>query len=260
MEAATHEERHRGRMTSNQFQLDHYPESAFGGFTGVDGTIAFFTRVNALLSSSSRVLDVGCGRGEYVFDPNEYRRGLRVLRGKCAHVLGIDVDPVGTLNGSLDEFRRIESKRWPVEDASVDLCVCDHVIEHLSDIDGFFSECSRVIKGGGYLCVRTPNAWSYMAIASRMVPNRYHSRVLAKVQSDRSAEDVFPTLYRCNTRGKLRSTLKRHDFSQSCVLTHDPEPAYLGFSSVAYRLGVWHQKLAPSPVKTFILGFARRDA
>ena len=43
----------------------HYPESLFGGFTDVDGTITFFTRVNALIDSSSVVLDVGCGRGVY---------------------------------------------------------------------------------------------------------------------------------------------------------------------------------------------------
>src|SRR5438093_943558 len=41
----------------------YYPESRFGGFTGVDGTLAFYIRVNSLIDSSSVVLDVGCGRG-----------------------------------------------------------------------------------------------------------------------------------------------------------------------------------------------------
>jgi 2-polyprenyl-3-methyl-5-hydroxy-6-metoxy-1,4-benzoquinol methylase len=241
-------------------QLKHYPESAFGEFTRVDGTIAFFGRVNALISSNSNVLDVGCGRGEYVEDSNAFRHGLRVLRGKCAHVLGIDVDPVGAENGSLDAFRLIETARWPVDDRSIDVCVCDHVVEHVADIAAFFSECARVVRPGGYVCIRTPNAWSYMALASRLVPNKYHSRVLNKVQSARLAQDVFPTLYRCNTVGSMTRQLRLSGFGESCVYTHDPEPAYLNFSALAYRLGVWHQKLAPAPFRTVLFGFARRDS
>lgn len=42
-----------------------YPEARFGGFTDIDGTIAFFNRVNSLIETSSVVLDVGCGRGAY---------------------------------------------------------------------------------------------------------------------------------------------------------------------------------------------------
>lgn len=42
-----------------------YPEARFGGFTDIDGTIAFFNRVNSLIETSSVVLDVGCERGAY---------------------------------------------------------------------------------------------------------------------------------------------------------------------------------------------------
>lgn len=40
-----------------------YPETTYGGFSYVDGTIAFFSRVNALLKPESVVVDFGCGRG-----------------------------------------------------------------------------------------------------------------------------------------------------------------------------------------------------
>src|SRR5262249_40689121 len=69
-----------------------YPETRFGGFTGVDGTVAFFSRVNSLLEPSFVVLDVGCGRGEYRDDPVPLRRNLRILKGKVERVVGIDVD------------------------------------------------------------------------------------------------------------------------------------------------------------------------
>lgn len=86
-----------------------YPEVGVGGFAHVDGTIAFYLQVNALLDSASTVLDVGCGRGEYADDPVQTRLKLRVLRGKCANVLGIDPDPASRANPFIDEFRRITS-------------------------------------------------------------------------------------------------------------------------------------------------------
>ncbi len=53
-----------------------YPEAKFGGFTDIDGTVAFFNRVNSLLDSSFVVLDVGCGRGAYNEDPVPLRKSL----------------------------------------------------------------------------------------------------------------------------------------------------------------------------------------
>jgi hypothetical protein len=61
-----------------------FPETRFGGFTYVDGTVNFFTRVNALLEPGSVVLDVGCGRGGYVADPVNY-----LSFSKLAYRLGI---------------------------------------------------------------------------------------------------------------------------------------------------------------------------
>ncbi len=83
-----------------------YPESRFGGFTDVDGTIAFYMRVHALLTPSSTVVDIGCGRGAYDEDPVVVRRDLRIFRGKVARVIGIDVDPAGVFRPVLHAFAR----------------------------------------------------------------------------------------------------------------------------------------------------------
>lgn len=48
------------------FMHIYYPESKFGEFTDIDGTIVFYTRVNALAQPSSVVLDLGC-RAIYPF-------------------------------------------------------------------------------------------------------------------------------------------------------------------------------------------------
>lgn len=239
------------------YKTRFFPETRFGGFTHVDGTVNFFTRVNALLEPSSVVLDVGCGRGEYVDDPVKVRRDLRILRDKCRTVIGIDIDPAGR-NPAIDEFRLIEGPTWPVADDSIDLCLCDHVIEHIADPETFFAECRRVIRLNGFLCVRTPNAFGYVAIAARLVPNAFHRKVLRSAQRGREEEDVFPTVYKCNTRRKLRNILARNHFD-SAVFTYDAEPAYLSFSKLAYRLGVTHQRYAIPCAKNVIFAFAQKQ-
>jgi SAM-dependent methyltransferase len=235
----------------------YYPESRFGGFSNVDGTVAFYTRVNALLRPSSVVLDVGCGRGAYAEDPVPYRLQLRVLRGKCARVIGIDVDPVGRENPFIDEFRPIKADRWPLENDSVDICIADNVLEHVHEIEDFFSECRRVLKPGGYLCIRTPNLLSYFGLVSWLVPNRSHVPVLRRVKDRVKEQDVFPTAYHCNTIPALRRKLDQHGFDHA-VYGHEAEPSYLSFSRFAYFVGILLQRFTPNLLKVGIHAFGRK--
>ena len=234
-----------------------YPERRFGGFTHVDGTVAFYTRVVSLMDPRSVVLDLGCGRGLAIEDPVPWRRELQVLQGKCARVLGADVDPAASSNPIIDEFHLIEAGRVPLPDECIDVCVADFVVEHVQDVGQFFSESARVLRPGGYLCIRTPNVWSYMGVASRVVPSRLHARVLSKVQSDRKEEDIFPTVYRCNSVRRLRKALAQHGL-EAVVQTQEPEPAYLSFSRFLYALGVFHQRHAPRPFRRMLLAYARK--
>jgi SAM-dependent methyltransferase len=235
-----------------------YPEARYGGFSKVDGTVAFYSRVNALIGKEFRVLDVGCGRGEYADDPVAFRRNLRILKGKCRQVIGIDVDLAASNNPYVDTFELIRNNKWSVADQSIDVCVCDHVVEHIEDIHGFFLECKRVLRSGGYFCIRTPNAHSYIAVASRLIPNKYHARVLSKVQERRKGEDIFPTLYRCNTTRRLTRALTIAGFENCVVYSHEAEPSYLDFSKFFYRLGVIHQHFSPDYVKPALFAFARK--
>jgi SAM-dependent methyltransferase len=238
--------------------LKFYPESKFGGFSDVDGTVRFYLRVNALVDSQSVVIDYGCGRGAYGEDTVPARRDLRILKGKVKRVIGLDVDLVGEQNPYLDEFHLLKDERWPLTDDSTDLCICDQVMEHLEDPDGFFSQARRVLKLGGYLCIRTPNLWNYVARASKLVPNRSHAQVLARVKERTRSVDVFPTLYRCNTIPAIRCGLSRYGFSHA-VYGIAPEPSYLSFSRLAYRLGVLYHRYSPGFLRPVILAYARLE-
>lgn len=239
-----------------KFQEIHYPESKFGGFTKIDGTIAFYSRVNSLLAPDFTILDYGCGRGKYQDDLVSYRRNLRIFLGKVEKVIGVDASQTANENPYIDEFHLIENETWPLEDNSIDLCVCDWVIEHIKEPTIFFSEAQRVIKPGGYLCIRTSNLLGYAGIFSLIIPNGLHTKVLSKVQKERKEEDVFPTYTKCNTPRKMRAFLDKVNFDY-VVYTHEAEPAYLNFSRLAYWLGVLYQRLAPSIVRRTIFAFAQ---
>lgn len=236
-----------------------YPEIKFGGFSDIDGTVAFFTRVNSLLSPTSVVLDVGCGRGAHSEGSVSTRKSLKIFRGKVKKVIGIDVDPAARENPYLDEFHLVNGGKWPVEDGSVDLLVSDNVVEHVENPETFFKEVQRVLKPGGYCCLRTPNAWSYFGLCSRLIPNKFHYKVKTIVQKPQNEEDVFPTYYRCNSMRKIRNMFKRHGCTCAAVYGHESEPAYLSFSKIAYFFGILHQKFAPRCVKPVLFAFARKD-
>jgi SAM-dependent methyltransferase len=201
---------------------------------------------------------VGCGRGSHAEDSVDIRRQLRVLKGKVARVIGIDPDPSAITNSIIDEFRLIEADEWPVNAKSVDLIVCDNVLEHLKTTEPFFSEARRVLKPNGYLCLRTPNKWSYIATLARLIPNDLHQTVLARVQEGRRDAEVFPTFYQCNTQAKLRRMLTRYKFD-SVVYGYESEPRYLSFSRSCYWLGVLHQRFAPAFLRSVLLAFAQRQ-
>lgn len=237
-----------------------YPESRLGGYTDIDGTVAFYGRVQALLPKKATVLDVGCGRGAHWNDPVGFRRELRTLRGRASRVIGIDIDPAGAGNPFLDEFRSIpESGVFPVGQAECDLIVSDFVLEHVQDTELFFAECGRVLRPGGFIAIRTTNALSYVGLAARMVPNRRHADVVMRVQDDRRrARDVFPTAYKCNTTRKLRKALAQAGFD-STVYGYESEPRYFDFSRLLYGLAVAHQRFAPRAFRLSLFAFGEKQ-
>jgi SAM-dependent methyltransferase len=244
--------------TRDDPKLRHYPEARFGGFSDVDQMVLFYTRVRALLQPSFTVLDIGCGRGRHADGQRPaIQRQLRSFDGLCRLVIGIDLDPAARANPLVDEFRLITpEKPWPLADASVDLAISDYMLEHVEDPDAFFAECRRVIRPGGYLCMRTTNAMSYFGLAARLIPNRVHARIVQRtyVQHRQATASAF---YRCNTVGAIRRALDRHGFDH-CVYGYQSDPAHFGFSRVLYTLGVLHQRYAPRWIRTSIFVFAQR--
>lgn len=247
---------------ANTLLKKFYPEVELLGHTFVDGTFMFYNAVNRLLGKNAMdktVLDLGCGRGWYMYkdeSSDEYQvKQLRNFKGKVKKVIGIDVDENAATNPALDEFRLMQiDKPWPIEDASIDICICDYVMEHVSDVDFFFSQLRRILKKGGAVCFRTPNKMGYVAAASSLIPNKMHAKVLKKVQTDRDEKDVFPVVYKCNTKKKFEHYFKEYGFDAH-VYQYEAEPSYLRFSYISFAFGVFLNKLMPKAFKNTLFSF-----
>lgn len=213
-----------------------YPETGAGGFSSVDGTVEFYTRVNALLRPDMAVLDFGAGRGAWTEDAQApYRRGLRMLKGKVRKVVGIDIDDAIHANPALDEALVREADRpLPFADAEFNLILTDFVFEHVTTPEIVARELDRVLKPGGWLCARTPNRFGYIALGATLAPALLHHRLLRRAQPGRQSRDVFPAVYRMNSPARLRRLFppaRYDDYSYA----HNAEPAYFGGSVAAWR-------------------------
>ncbi|MDX6752575.1 class I SAM-dependent methyltransferase [Geminicoccaceae bacterium 1502E] len=236
-----------------------FPEVAAGGFTRVDGTIEFYTRINALLRPEMTLVDFGAGRGAALHDDTcAYRRNLRNFRGKVAKVVGLDVDPVVMHNPGLDEAHVIpESGVLPLSDASADIIVSDFTFEHVPDAEKCAAELGRILKPGGWLCARTPNRWGYVALLTQLIPDRMHGSVLRRVQPDRKEQDVFPTCYRMNTMKTVRKLFPATGFRDASY-TFSPEPAYLPQRAALWRAVLAGERLLPPLLHTNLFIFLQK--
>jgi SAM-dependent methyltransferase len=229
-----------------------------GNYPPLDGTIEFYGRINSALKSSHTVLDLGAGRGAWFFDDrSEYRRALRSIRGKVSRFIGADADRAVLANQTTDENLLIEAGRIPLPDSSVDLIICDFVLEHVLDPHQFELEVFRVLKSGGLFCARTPHALHYVSLGARLISKIRHGRVLARVQPGRKTEDSFPTAYRCNSMKAISKYWARDRWKDFSYI-YCPHPSYFFNSRRVYGFLSAMYKLLPRTLSANILIFLEK--
>jgi ubiquinone/menaquinone biosynthesis C-methylase UbiE len=104
----------------------------------------------AKLSSTSMLLEVGCGTGNYV--------GALVECFRCT-AYGLDpsalmLSHVGT-HGQQISWLQGRAERLPLADNTFDLLFSVDVIHHIVDKAGFYRQAQRVVQPGGRICTVT---------------------------------------------------------------------------------------------------------
>jgi SAM-dependent methyltransferase len=216
-----------------------------GGFSENDGTIDFYLRVNTLINSDSVVLDMGAGRASWFEDDKcELRKSTRLIKGKVKSVIAIDLDDAVMENLASDQQLVLSgSGEADVPDNSVDVVVCDYVLEHVDNVDEFYYFINRVLKPNGWFCARTPHKFSYVAIFASLIRNKSHAKALSYIQPTRKEIDVFPTVYKLNSFydiGKYFSGWSSKSF------IYRTEPAYYFGNKFIYNIIAFIHRILPA--------------
>ena len=219
-----------------------------------DGTIEFYNRINSLINENSIVVDFGAGRGSWMNDKCEYRLKSRTLKNKVGKLIGVDIDERILQNKSTDENFVIKEK-IPLEDNSVDLVICDWVLEHIMEPLKFYVEINRILKPNGYFVARTPNFYAYYALIANIVPNKFHNFAIRYVQKEREINDTFPTYYRLNTKRKISKIFKNFEnFSYLMI----PDPAYYFNNKILFFFFKLIHKFAPKHFTSMLFVFLKK--
>jgi SAM-dependent methyltransferase len=120
----------------------------------VDRHALFLPRVLQLMDikplRQMTALEVGCASGWAISFRHHNIRYVAVDRGE---VYRNELERRGVEFHEVD----VETMSLPVETASIDLVILNHLIEHVVNCEFFIQELRRVIRPGGGLYIRTPN-------------------------------------------------------------------------------------------------------
>jgi SAM-dependent methyltransferase len=206
--------------------------------------------VRAHLPPAGRLLDVGCGRGGLV----------EQLAHPLRQMMGIDPDWLSLHEHRLNLPRAAAfSDDIPFAAGSFDVVFASWLLEHLERPSLTFNEIGRVLKPGGVFVFITPNGKHPLALLNRGLGRfaRLQGRIVERFYG-RASADTFPTYYRANETAVL------HTLCQSAGLNlielHTiPDPTYLAFTPVLFRLMSWFETKLPPQRRLHLVGLAQKE-
>ena len=181
--------------------------------------------VDRLVGEGSEWVDVGGGKSVLPSDETL----AATLSQRCAFLLGVDPSENIVENRCLHEKAQCTIEEYHGH-RSFDLATLRMVAEHIEDPQQVVAALARLMKPGGKVVVYTPYRWSPSAIVASMTPLRIH-QVVANCLWESREEDVFPTVYRMNTRSRLRTVFEQRGFKEI-------EFAYLDHCAASARFRV----------------------
>jgi SAM-dependent methyltransferase len=188
--------------------------------------------VDALLSPRSTLMDAGCGRTAPV---------LKKYRGRADRLIGVELVEFTDIPEGIETYNA-DLARLPLPDACIDLIMSRSVFEHLTEPAAVYREFARVLRPGGAVVFLTANMWDYGTLVARMVPNRFHARIVKRTEG-RAEEDTFPTMYRTNTRRAVNGLAASAGLRVEAFAYLSQYPNYLMFNGALFFLGMCFEKV-----------------
>lgn len=184
------------------------------------------------IKPGARVLEQGCGRKAPL---------LRKYLSTGAILHGVDLVDFTESHPGMDLVRS-SIEDLPFDSEEFDLIFSRSVMEHVQKPEHAFEEAFRVLKKGGRWIFLTPNRWDYVSVISRLIPNRFHGKVVNFAEG-RKEEDVFPVVYKANSWWQINTACKHTGFRIQSFDYLGQDPQYFGFSPFLYRIATAYEKM-----------------
>ena len=166
---------------------------------------------------------------------------LRKFLGRVERLIGVELVTFTDVPAGIETYNA-DLAALPLEDGSVDLIMSRSVFEHLTSPREVYREFSRVLRPGGRVVFLTANMWDYGTLVARMIPNRFHSRIVKAVEG-REEEDTFPTAYKTNTRRDVARLADGIRTSGGVLDYLSQYPNYLMFNGALFLLGTAFERV-----------------
>jgi 2-polyprenyl-3-methyl-5-hydroxy-6-metoxy-1,4-benzoquinol methylase len=164
---------------------------------------ALFRQIAAVIPNGASLLDVGCGRGDFL----RYLRGIRPDLRLCGIDLSDnqDADGIRFLQGDVMQYKFQETF-----DAVTSLAV----IEHIADVGGFTERLRGFTKSNGVVAVMTLNESSILYRLARTGHRLNVSLAFNRLYSRHHLHHF--------TRESLRTLLRRRGLIVDSEIIHNP--------------------------------------
>lgn len=196
----------------------------------------------------SAVLDVGCGRGNYVLEhiPSTLLNTLTIS--------GLDVSESAVRGNKLIQkifFGNIENASM-LPDNQYDAVILIWVLEHIHNPLLTLKEITRVTKPGGKIFFITPYKYYAPIVLKRILPTVVLLKTIRWLYG-RSEQDVFPTYYMINTTADIRK------YAHNAGLTilecrHNFDPTYTSFDNSTFKTSLILKNLMGHFMDAHIIG------
>src|SRR3989338_1239932 len=192
----------------NKSEMDYFEFEKFKA----EMVIKSLKRKNIMLKST-RVLDIGSGRGGYSY----------ALTKNGAHVISLDMDSK-KFNAINKRFVNADAAILPFKPYSFDIVFCSSVIEHIREPKKMLLEIRRILKKGGMCYLSFPPFWSPVG-AHQFKPFHYFGEKIAiklsrKFYNVRSFkyDDKYGKLYKTKIKD-IKKSIKKTNLSIKQVTT-----------------------------------------